>query len=46
MSAGRPEVLKELTARYETWNKTVVEPKWLPTNADKVKKGKKAKAAN
>ena len=46
MSAAKPEVLKDLTARDDTWNKTLVEPKWLPTNADKVKKGKKAKAAN
>ncbi len=45
LSAAKPEVLKDLTARYDTWNKTLVEPKWLPVNADKVKKGKRAKGA-
>ncbi len=48
LSTSKPEVFKDLTARYNAWNKTLVEPRWLPSNAAEkaAKKGKKAKAAN
>lgn len=41
LSVAKPEILKDLTARYDAWNKTLVEPKWTSSKADKV--GKKAK---
>lgn len=51
LSGEKPEIYKDLTARYEAWNKTLVEPRWGPPNAaaKAAKKAqnqaKKAKAA-
>ena len=48
LAAEKPEVVKELTAKFETWNKTLEEPRWIASArlAGKAegKKGKKAKA--
>jgi arylsulfatase A-like enzyme len=47
LSTTKPEVFKDLTARYDAWNKTLSEPRWLPSNVDKAgKKAKRAKAKN
>lgn len=48
--AARPEVYKDLTARYDAWNKTLPEPRWGQPNAAKkaanqAKKAAKAAAA-
>jgi hypothetical protein len=46
LSGSKPEVFKDLTARYDAWNKTLVEPRWVSSKADNTtKKGKKAGAA-
>ena len=51
LSSTKPEIYKDLQARYDAWNKTLVEPRWGPPNAaaKAAKKaqnqGKKAKAA-
>jgi len=51
LSIAKPEVYKDLQARYDAWNKTLVEPRWqAPNAAAKAAKkaqnqGKKAKAA-
>lgn len=48
LSSAKPEIYKDLTARYDAWNKTLVEPRWAPPNqaakaAKKAQKqGKKA----
>ena len=51
LAAEKPDVVKELTAKYEAWNKTLVEPRWTASqrlagkaNAKKGE-GKKAKRA-
>jgi len=44
LSTTKPEVFKDLTARYDAWNKTLIEPRWIPT-AQANKAGKKAKRA-
>jgi len=48
LSTTKPDVFKDLTARYDAWNKTLAEPRWLPSNAAAKgeKKGRKAKAKN
>ncbi len=55
LSADRPEVVKELTTKYDEWNKTLEQPRWgqpnraLGTYKNKAKAGakkKKAKAAD
>jgi arylsulfatase A-like enzyme len=46
LSAAKADVYKDLTARYDAWNKTLVEPRWLPTNADKTAKRAAKKAKN
>ena len=33
LSTTKPEIYKDLTARYDAWNKTLAEPRWLPSNA-------------
>lgn len=47
LSAERPELYKDLTDRYQAWNKTLAEPRWPQPNAARLanKQGKKAKAA-
>jgi arylsulfatase A-like enzyme len=48
LSAEKPEIVKDLTSRYDAWNKTLPEPRWPQPNAGKAggqKKGKRAKAA-
>jgi len=42
LSSTKPDLYKDLTARYDTWNKTLVEPRWAPPNAE-AKAAKKAK---
>jgi arylsulfatase A-like enzyme len=44
MSAEKPEIYKDLTSRYEAWNKTLEAPRWVPVNAAK-KAAKQAKKA-
>lgn len=44
LSASKPDVVKDLTMRYEAWNRTLEQPRWIPTNAAK-KKDKAAKKA-
>jgi arylsulfatase A-like enzyme len=48
LSTTKPEVFKDLTARYDAWNTTLAEPRWLPSNAAAKgeKRGKRAKAKN
>jgi arylsulfatase A-like enzyme len=55
LSAERPEVVKELTAKYDEWNKTLEQPRWGQPNRalgqfkSKAKAGgkkKKAKASD
>jgi len=52
LSSSKPELYKDLTARYETWNKTLAEPRWGPPNAEQkaakkaAKQKKAAKAGN
>jgi len=48
LSTAKPEVFKDLTSRYDAWNVTLAEPRWLPSNAAAKgeKKGKKARAKN
>jgi arylsulfatase A-like enzyme len=56
LSKEKPEIFKDLTARYDAWNKTLVEPRWGKPNRaaktdeqkakNKAKKAAKAKAAN
>lgn len=47
LSAAKPDVVKDLTSRYDAWNKTLVAPAWQSSKVDKAtKKGKKAKAGN
>jgi arylsulfatase A-like enzyme len=29
LSAEMPDIVKDLTARYDAWNKTLVEPRWI-----------------
>jgi arylsulfatase A-like enzyme len=43
LSTSKPEVFKDLTARYDAWNKTLPEPRWPQPNANKA--GKRAKKA-
>jgi arylsulfatase A-like enzyme len=44
LSGQKPEVVKNLTARYDAWNKTLPEPRWPQQNAAKAaKRAKKAK---
>jgi arylsulfatase A-like enzyme len=46
LAAEKPEIVKDLTARYEAWNKTLAEPRWIASArlAGKGKgEGKKAK---
>ncbi len=49
LSSAKPEIYKDLQARYDAWNSTLVEPRWGPPNAAvkgaKKGQGKKAKAA-
>jgi arylsulfatase A-like enzyme len=49
LAGERPDVVKELTAKFETWNKTLAEPRWIASArlAGKAAKGegKKAKRA-
>ena len=42
LSGSKPELYKDLTTRYDAWNKTLVEPRWGPPNAEQ-KAAKKAK---
>jgi arylsulfatase A-like enzyme len=50
LSVEKPDVLKDLAARYDAWNATLSEPKWgqpnrqLGTFKNKANKGKKKKA--
>jgi arylsulfatase A-like enzyme len=44
LSAEKPEIYKDLTSRYEAWNKTLEAPRWVPANAAK-KAAKQAKKA-
>ena len=49
LSGAKPEVVKDLTARYEEWNKTLDKPRWIASQrlAGKGKgKGKAKKARN
>jgi arylsulfatase A-like enzyme len=41
LSTTKPEIYKDLIARYDAWNKTLVEPRWGQPNAA-VKAAKKA----
>jgi arylsulfatase A-like enzyme len=44
LSSAKPEVYKDLTARYDAWSKTLAEPRWGQPNAAKAeKRGKKAR---
>ena len=46
LSAAKPEIYKDLTARYDAWNKTLEEPRWgQPARAKAKAEGKKAKKA-
>jgi len=49
LSTEKPAVYKDLQARYDAWNKTLVEPRWQAPSAairgEKKGQGKKAKAA-
>jgi arylsulfatase A-like enzyme len=51
LAADRPDAVKELTAKFEAWNKTLEEPRWIASarlagKADAKKgEGKKAKRA-
>lgn len=52
LAADHPDVLKDLTAKYEAWNKTLEEPRWIASQRLAGKKadgkkgqGKKAKRA-
>jgi arylsulfatase A-like enzyme len=42
LSQEKPEIYKDLTARYDAWNKTLAEPRWGQPNAAQ-KAAKKAK---
>jgi arylsulfatase A-like enzyme len=44
LSTTKPDIFKDLTTRYDAWNKTLAEPRWIPT-AQANKAGKKAKKA-
>jgi len=50
LTAAKPDVVKDLTARYDAWNATLAEPKWgqpnrqLGTFKNKANKAKKKKA--
>jgi arylsulfatase A-like enzyme len=50
LSSAKPEVYKDLQARYDAWNRTLVEPRWQAPNAAakaaKKGQGKKGKAAS
>ena len=49
LSGAKPDVVKDLTARYEEWNKTLDKPRWIASQrlAGKGKgKGKAKKARN
>jgi arylsulfatase A-like enzyme len=35
LSTSKPDVFKDLTARYDAWNKTLEAPRWQPPNAAK-----------
>ena len=47
LSAAKPDIHKDLQARYDAWTKTLPEPRWMPSNATKAEKQAKraAKAA-
>jgi arylsulfatase A-like enzyme len=48
LSADKPDIVKDLTSRYDAWSKTLPEPRWPQPRAGKAggqKKGKRAKAA-
>jgi arylsulfatase A-like enzyme len=45
LSADKPEVVKDLTAKYEAWNKTLAEPRWIASRRLAGVKGK-GKAKN
>jgi arylsulfatase A-like enzyme len=46
LSSSKPDVAKDLAARYEAWNKTLEAPRWVPSVPPGGKKAKKAKSAN
>ena len=47
LSASKSEVYKDLTARYDAWNRTLAEPRWVPTaQANKAEKKAKKAAKN
>ena len=50
LSAERPEVVKDLTVKYDSWNSTLVEPRWIASqrlagkkDANKASKAKRKK---
>jgi arylsulfatase A-like enzyme len=47
LSQSKPDVFKDLTARYDAWSHTLEKPRWIPTNAAKKaeKAAKKAAAS-
>jgi len=45
LSSTKPDVYKDLTARYDAWNKTLAEPRWGQPNAAKKAKNQAKKAA-
>jgi arylsulfatase A-like enzyme len=45
LSADKPEVVKELTAKYEAWNGTLEQPRWIASQR-LAGKAKNAKAKN
>ena len=47
LTADKPEVARDLAARYEAWNKTLAEPRWnAPQQKAKNQPGAKNKAKN
>lgn len=43
LSTAKAEVFKDLTARYDAWNKTLAEPRWGPVNRAPKTAAQKAK---